>query len=51
MPLDQEDGIDITANSVHPGATVSTNIHIHSGLLNGNYHAHLRKYMVYSEII
>ncbi|KAH1233546.1 Short-chain dehydrogenase TIC 32, chloroplastic [Glycine max] len=31
----KEDGIDITANSVHPGATVSTNIHIHSGLLNG----------------
>lgn len=51
MPLDQEDGIDITANSVHPGGTRSTNIHIHNRLLTGDYHAHLYKYMVYNEII
>ncbi|KAH1206922.1 Short-chain dehydrogenase TIC 32, chloroplastic [Glycine max] len=31
----KEDGIDITANSVHPGGTRSTNIHIHNRLLTG----------------
>jgi len=32
---DQEDGVNITANSLHPGATI-TNIYLRSPLLTGN---------------
>lgn len=33
---DQEDGVDITANSLHPGA-IATNIHRYNRILTGNY--------------
>jgi len=32
---DQEDGVDITANSLHPGA-IATNIHRYNSVLTGN---------------
>jgi len=42
--IDQEDGVDITANSLHPGATF-TNIYLQSPLLTGNPHIHLCKFL------
>jgi len=32
---DQEEGVDITANSLHPGAVI-TNIFRHTNILSGN---------------
>jgi hypothetical protein len=34
---DQEDGVDITANSLHPG-TIVTNLFRHNSAVNGKYH-------------
>lgn len=36
LHLDQEEGVDITANSLHPGAIV-TNLFRYSSAINGNY--------------
>lgn len=34
---DQEDGVNITANSLHPG-TIVTNLFRHNSAVNGKYH-------------
>jgi len=38
LHLDQDDGVNIIANSLHPGG-IATNLYRHNSAINGNYYS------------